>query len=148
MSNNELLDALLADKTPEDLARIRMGIEVDKVSMLLHTFLCPLNHDTGECDYYTEEISTEPSESRKMWHRRTQLMLAGAGIKTAAEVVSLVNHLRSFLAEFAYAPNALLFVQRILPPLIEMATAGPTARPVESASSQGDLSNSASLLLE
>ena len=127
-TEKEMLAILMAEKTPVEIAELEKQLLITRLSGLLHTLLCPLNHTQGECDYYVPEISTQGSDSRKEWVWRTARMCEKAGLQKAdIELVTL--RLPSLITLIAREPAYLRFLIVILPHLLDRAIVDAAATP-------------------
>lgn len=133
MNDTELLAALLAEKSPEDLAQLHRKVAVGKLSGLLHSLLCTEDHEKS-CDYYIEEVSTKKSVDRDAWNDRTERMLEkvdadGEGIE------EIINTLPLFIRTQGEKVTFLKFLQLLLPALLTHSIAARDARLARNASS-------------
>lgn len=141
MSDKELLDILMQDKSAEELDALQRRLDTAKLARLLHTLLCPLNHET-ECDFYREEQVAEKSQARKEWERRVERLLNTAQIEKAEETALLVRELPPLLQKLAPQPAVIRFLSLLLSPLLVRATEFQGAQLEAPSSAQADPSSS------
>lgn len=137
-SQKELLSILLAEKTTEEIEELQKQIIIGRVANYMHTILCIQKHKEGakSCDFYIEEQCTRPSESKKEWHRRAALMLSAAGAHSYDDVDLIMKRLPKIISDLVEQPTLISFLMRLLPPLLERATASRAALPEETSSFQ------------
>lgn len=76
MNEREILDQLILEKriTEEDIAGASsrvLTLDMKDLIDMLHTRLCTLNHDTGECEWYVETsggITHREDEWKRPYH--------------------------------------------------------------------------------
>jgi hypothetical protein len=144
MTDRDLLAVLLADKSPAEIEQLEMDVAISRLAGLLHTLLCPLNHET-DCDFYVEENTTMRSEARREWFWRVQRLLQKATI-SPDELKVLVTRVPSIVT-IVKEPCLLRFLNVLMPSLLSL-TAGQAVQPAASSSSQCGLSKTAESLAE
>ena len=147
MNDAEMLAALLAEKTPEELEELKRKAAVKKLSALLHTLLCPNDHEKG-CDFYVEETTTLRSTARPEWEARTGRMLEKAGTGGIEDLEEILQHLPLFVGTKGTKRAFLSFLKLLLPSLITRAIEGQASPPGGTFSSQCGPSKIAGFLEE
>jgi|WetSurMetagenome_2_1015567.scaffolds.fasta_scaffold581192_2 hypothetical protein len=144
MSDKELLALLMAEKSPAEIEALQKQLLIERLSGLLHTLLCPLNHTNGECDYYVPEISVEGSTSRKEWAWRTARICERADLQKA-DIELIILRLPSMITFLAREPAYLRFLIVIMPHLLDRAIADQVSQPEQPSSCQAGPSETAVL---
>jgi hypothetical protein len=121
VNDKELLEELLKERTPEEIARVMRKISVRRLSELLHTLLCSLDHEK-DCDFYLAEVSTTEPQSRMEWFWRTDRLLKNANIADA-EIELILTRLPSAVHAVTSSLPMLRFLGKILPLLEQITTA-------------------------
>lgn len=147
MNDAEMLAALRAEKTPEELEELKRKAAVKKLSALLHTLLCPEEHEKG-CDFYVEENTTLKSAARPAWEARTERMLEKAGTGGIEDLEEILQHLPLFVGTKGTKRAFLSFLKILIPTLIMRATEVPASPPGGTSSSQCGPSKIAGFLEE
>lgn len=140
-TNTDLLDALLAEKTPEEIADLRFKGAAAALANYLHTLLCPATHGK-DCDFYIEEETTVRSKAKEQWQRRTRLLLAEAGIREADEVYLVTKEIYNFLLQTS-SISTFRLLKIILPSLILAEEGRQAAQPALPDASQSGPAGSA-----
>jgi hypothetical protein len=121
MNDTELLAELLADRTEEEISAAVRRVQVRKLSELLHTLLCPLDHEK-DCDFYFPEVSIKKSQSRMEWFWRTDRLLKNAEINED-EIDLIIMRLPSAIHAVTSSLPILRFLSKILPMFQQQASA-------------------------
>lgn len=121
MNEKELLAILLREKTPEEILELEVQLLISRLSELLHTLLCPHDHET-DCSFYKEEICTAPSPERTAWVQRTERLLSNAQVEGKEGIEEILQYLPK-LAPLLVVPEVIQFIAVILPPLLTRAKA-------------------------
>jgi hypothetical protein len=126
MSDSELLEILKREKTPGELEALQRKILLERLADLLHTLLCPCDHEK-DCDYYIPEVSTKPSTAREHWIKQTDALLKKAELDDRA-LDFILKRLPSLVA-IMREPGILRFLQVLSPALIARAEVDRASRP-------------------
>lgn len=141
MDPQELLDALLKDKSPKEIEALELTAAMTKLTGVLHTLLCPHDHEK-DCDFYVPEIAVCDSESRKEWLQRTERLCEKAGVTTASQVHDAIAAVLLVARNITTVPN-LILLSLLLPALTERQVVALTSQPAQPSASLSGPSNSA-----